>query len=80
MKPPRFDRVNTAGNNNYRIVFYGWDNLTEFEREQIQLGKDRLAANNIILPENYSDRDLLKFLQANAWNLDTAQVKLSNHF
>jgi hypothetical protein len=34
----------------------------------------------IDVPDNFSDREILKFLQANAFSLDRAGVKLTNHF
>jgi hypothetical protein len=33
VRPPRSERVNTLDNNNYRIFFYGWNNVTDYEIE-----------------------------------------------
>lgn len=35
---------------------------------------------SIDVPASFSDREILKFLQANSFNLDKAGVKLTNHF
>jgi hypothetical protein len=39
-----------------------------------------MKANNIEMPVDFNDRELLKFVQANAWNLDKTGTQLANHF
>jgi hypothetical protein len=31
VKPPKYDLVNIEGDDNKRAVFFGWNNLTEYE-------------------------------------------------
>jgi hypothetical protein len=43
--------------------------------------KEYLRKNfNRDVPEGFSDRELLKFIAANAYNLQKASMKLNNHF
>jgi len=40
MKSMNYDKVNVAGDNNRRAYFYGWNNITDYEREAIHTIKE----------------------------------------
>jgi hypothetical protein len=68
-------------NKKNRVYFYGWNNLTEFEKKNIQDFKIYLTdVLKLKIPIDFSDRDLLKFLHADSYNLNKAGVNLSDHF
>ena len=39
-----------------------------------------MNAHNILIPANFKERDLLKFLQGEKWNLVVVAEKLRQHF
>lgn len=81
VKPPKCDLVNIEGDDNKRAVFFGWNNITEYELQGIQNIKQWLRENkNIEVPPGFDDRNLLKFIQANFFNMKNAGEKLANHF
>jgi len=45
VKPPKYDLVNIEGDNNKRAVFYGWNNLTDYELAAIYDIKNWLKQN-----------------------------------
>jgi hypothetical protein len=45
-----------------RVFFFGWNNLTEFETAQITTLKGLFKENKIEIPDDFSDRALLKFI------------------
>ena len=55
--------------NNDRKIFYGWNNLTEFEQEGIVKMKKHLSDKEVPLPPGYDDRDVLKFAQASFFDI-----------
>ena len=57
----KWDKVCTEDNPNDRLVFYGWDNITEFEEKQIQLMHDECKGLGYPIPETFDKRDVLKF-------------------
>ena len=62
-------------------MFYGWSNLTPFEEEQIQKTKDHLREKlSCDIPEDFHDREVLKFTQAYDFNTVKAATSLRNHF
>jgi hypothetical protein len=62
-------------------VFFGWNNITEHELQAIENIKKWLKQNkNINIPGGFDDRNLLKFIQANFFDLNKAGEKLFNHF
>lgn len=64
-----------------RLFFYGWNNLSEFENQQIENIKKYLKeTQKVDIPKDFDDRELLKFVQANNFDLQKSGVKLSNHF
>lgn len=32
VKPPKYDQVNIQGDDQKRLVFFGWNNITEYEQ------------------------------------------------
>ena len=67
---PAMDVVSTETNTQARYFFYGWNNLTSFEKKALQDVKDYLKIQfNKEVPEGFSDRELLKFVQANFFDL-----------
>jgi len=80
-KPLRYNLVNVAGDNNRRAVFYGWNNLTDYEREAIRNVKEWIWKNKQIrTPSDVTDRDILKFIQADFFVIDKIGEKLSKHY
>lgn len=80
-KPVGVEKVNVQGDDNARKVYYGWNNVTDYERKGIEnvvqwLRKEKKCE----VPANFSDRNLLKFVQANFFNIEKAGNKLFNHF
>lgn len=68
-------------NNNQRVYFFAWDNLTQYELEQIRLIKEKIKKeHNTDVPEGFSDREVLKFLQGNSFDMNIASTKLVNNF
>jgi len=65
---------------NDRRVYFGWNNLTEFEREGMQRLKDYLVAKGAQIPPSFHERDWLKWIQANFYNVEKAGDKLLIHF
>lgn len=64
------DIVSTETNTQVRYFFYGWNNLTEFEKKALEDIKEHLRTNyKTEIPEGFSDRELLKFVQANFFDL-----------
>ena len=42
--------------------------------------REHMNAHNILIPANFKERDLLKFLQGEKWNLVVVAEKLRQHF
>jgi len=64
-----------------RFVFYGWNNLTEFEEQNIAKTKQFLIEKlNCQIPEEFNDREILKFAQAYDFNVAKAAAGLQKHF
>ncbi len=81
VKPPKHDLVNIEGDDNKRAVFFGWNNITEYELKGIENIKKWLKQNKgIDVPTGFDDRNLLKFVQANFFNMENAAQKLVSHF
>lgn len=80
-RPINWDRVNVQGDDNRRAVFYGWNNVTQYERDGINRAIEWLRKEKQVeVPEGFGERNLLKFVQANFFNIDKAGEKLFNHF
>ena len=63
--PPRTELVCKSQAEEIRLHFYGWDNLTEFEKRMIDEVKKHITeVLKIEIPANFDDRDILKFVQA----------------
>jgi len=81
MKTLKYNLVNVPGDNNRRAMFYGWNNLTDYEREAIRNVKEWIWKNKQVrTPSNVSDRDILKFIQADFFVIDKIGEKLSKHY
>ena len=65
---------------NKRKVFWAWNNLSDFEKQQLQNLKEYMVREGVIIPEGYKDRDLLKFMQGERFNIPVVSEKLKNHF
>lgn len=53
-----------------RFVFFGWSNLTAFEEEMLEKTKKLLIEKlNCEIPNDFSDREILKFAQAYDFNI-----------
>ena len=58
MRPVGWDRVNVDGDSNKRAVYFGWNNITDFERKnrssqlnlnanlKLRLGEDKIKSKN----------------------------------
>jgi hypothetical protein len=80
-KPLGHDKVNVQGDDNRRMVYYGWNNLTEYEKNGIERVVDWLQKEKQqAVPEGFGERNLLKFVQANFFAIDKAGERLFNHF
>lgn len=80
-RPVGWDRVNKAGDDNTRKVYFGWNNITQYERDGIaNVTAWLLKEKKVVVPEGFGDRNMLKFCQANFFAIDKAGEKLANHF
>ena len=55
-----WDQVNTEAEPNNRLVF-DWNNITEWEAEQVERLKEQLEVLGVEIPAYHSDADLLKY-------------------
>jgi hypothetical protein len=63
MRPVGWDRINVPGDDNRRAVYFGWNNITDHEKKGIEDVKQWLInVKNIEIPENFTDRHVLKFV------------------
>ena len=69
-RPPTSVLVNSKDKPVARLFFYGWDNITEFELEQLEKIKVYLKEKKIEIPPGFSDRELLKFVQSENYIID----------
>ena len=53
---------NTDEDSNARKVYWGWNNLSEFEKRMLDELRTHMTTHNIIIPANFKERELLKFL------------------
>ena len=60
--PPCKDLVNHSTSDDVRRLHSGWENLTQFEVDQIKALKKHLVSKKIEMPEDFDDREILKFL------------------
>ena len=80
-KPLGWDHVNIKGNDNYRKVYFGWNNISQYEKDGIANVKRWLKEQKQCdVPANFGDRNVLKFVQANFFKIDKAGEKLFKHF
>ena len=63
-----------------RQVFYGWNNLNDFEKRGMNDVRNWLRENkNMEIPADFSDRDLLKFVEGEWFKVPKAGEKLYQH-
>lgn len=72
-------------NSQDRKVFEGWNNLSQFEIEQLQILKDEMLNDEarfkeIYPAQGYPDRELIRFLQAYEYNQKKTLNALEGHF
>lgn len=66
-----------------RKLFDGWNNLTTFERDQLQSLYQEMKKSgkfSEIAPSDFPERDYLRFLQAYEFNLKKVVPALENYF
>ena len=80
-RPANLDKQNVQGDDNCRKVYYGWNNYSEYEKTGIQNVKKWLKEQKKrdVRP-GFSDQNLLKFVQAEFFNIAKAGEKLNTHF
>ena len=75
------EHVNVPGNDNNRRLFYGWNNMTDHERQGVEkLRQWLLKEKNCQVPDGFDKKDLLKYVQANFFQIDKAGEKIFAHF
>ena len=63
-----------------RVIFFGWNNLSEFELTNLQKVKDYVEKElHFKIPEYFDDREQLKFVQAYEFNTEKAGLALVEH-
>lgn len=79
--PARKDAVATTDKTqNDRRVYFGWNNITEYEQNGINALKRSVAEKNLQVPAAFGDRDWLKWVQASFYNIEKATEKIQAHF
>ena len=78
--PDGHDAANTPDDTQARLVFWGWNNLNDFEKEGIQQLIDFLKVKGIPIPPDYYERDLLKFCEAEYFKTKKVAEKIAAHF
>lgn len=77
------DKKNQVATNdatkNERRVYFGWNNLTEFELKGMNQLKEYLASEGCIVPPSFEERDWLKWIQASFYDVEKAGEKLIRH-
>jgi len=65
---------------NDRRVYFGWSNLTDYEREGIRALKSYIANDGCgDPPPSFTERDWLKWIQASHYDVAKAGPKLVTH-
>ena len=59
--PRNWDKFCTEDKPNDRLIFYGWNNITEFEEKQIEAMHSNCQELGVPIPETFGKRDVLKF-------------------
>ena len=78
--PDKKDQVATNdATKNDRRVYFGWNNLTEFERNGMNQLKQFIAEKGVTVPPSFEERDWLKWIQASFYNVEKAGEKLVTH-
>ena len=71
---------NTEQNSNQRKIFWAWNNVSDFEKRMLTELKKHMDTHGILIPRNFKERDLLKFLQGEKFNIVVVAEKLRQHF
>ena len=81
MRPMNYEKVSTEKDTDSRKVYYGWNNLSEFEINQIETIKLHMKEEKMLqAPDNFNDREWLKFLQACKHDIKATGNKLAVHW
>ena len=78
--PDDYEKTNSEEDTQARIVFWGWNNINEFERNGIQELIQYLKSKNVQIPPDFYERDLLKFCEAEYFKVKKVGEKIINHF
>ena len=79
-KPPNWDGVCVPTRKQGRDYFYGWDNLTDFERQGIADIVQWIKENKgMDMPEDFHEREILKFIAGEWFKTDIGGEKLYQH-
>ena len=81
IRPPNYEKFSTEKDTDHRKVYYGWNNLSEFESNQIETIKDHMKeVMKLEPPPRFDDREWLKFLQACKHDIKATGNKLAVHW
>jgi hypothetical protein len=81
IRPPNYEKFSTEKDTDHRKVYYGWNNLSEFENNQIETIKDHMKeVMKLEPPPRFDDREWLKFLQACKHDIKATGNKLAVHW
>ena len=65
---------------NVRRVHYGWNNITDFEHKGMNALKAYIRNKGVEeMPPGFVERDWLKWIQANGYDVDKSGEKLYKH-
>ena len=62
-----------------RAIFYGWNNISEFEVAQIQKMRDECINQDFPIPANFGEREILKFAKGDKFVITKASTNLICH-
>ena len=65
---------------NVRRVYFGWNNITDFERAGMRALQQDIKDRGVdVMPPGFAERDWLKWIQANHYDVAKSGLKLYNH-
>ena len=81
LRPAGYEKASQANDPLARQVFNGWNNLSEYEEQQLVLIKEHMRdVLKLEMPPMFEDREWLKFLQACKHDIDATGRKISVHW
>ena len=81
IRPANYERASTEKDTDNRKIYYGWNNLSQFEINQIEAIKVHMRdVLKIPSPPRFDDREWLKFLQACKHDIKATGNKLTVHW